>query len=208
MGPNVSALRASRAERPAMSECFPDQDSLLAQRALTGDQQAFSALVDKFHRPIYSYALHFFRDPERAQDAVQDTFLKAYRFLGTYDPKRRFGTWLYAIARNLCIDGHRDTVRRNQVALETVSPGALERTSEKGDPLSLLERREEQARLLNAIHELPEKYRTPIVLCYLEDLSYQDISEIVGISLNNTKIRIFRAKKMILEILGRLEAAR
>jgi len=161
--------------------------------------------VEKYQGPIYSFALHFFRDPTRAEDVTQDTFLRAFRFLHTYDPARRFSTWLYTVARNQCIDRHRETVRRDQVDIETVSPSRLSRARTGPNPLEALEDREDRARLVKAVAELPEKYRTPILLCYAEGLPYQEISEILGISLNNTKIRIFRGKKKILASLGLTE---
>lgn len=178
-----------------------DDDSRLATAALGGDRAAFGALVEKYQGAIYSFALHFFRDTARAEDLAQDTFLRAYRFLHTYDPSRRFSTWLYTVARNLCIDRHRESVRRDQVDIETVAPRRLSGTSAGPSPLEALEDREDRERLVRAVAALPEKYRTPILLCYAEGLPYQEISEILGISLNNTKIRIFRGKKKILEIL-------
>ncbi len=178
-----------------------DDDAERAGQALGGDTEAFGALVAKYQGPIYRYALHFFRNPTRAEDIVQDTFLRAYRFLHTYDPARKFSTWLYAIARNLCIDRQREDVRRSQVDVESVAPRHLTAAPSQG-PHQLLEEREDRDRLLGAIRDLPEKYRAPILLCYAEGLAYQDISEILGISLNNTKIRIHRAKKMILKSLG------
>ena len=104
------------------------------------------------------------------------------------------------------IDRHREGVRKRQVDVDAVHPRHLTAPEEGTDPLVQLQASEERARLARAIRELPEKYRTPIVLCYLEGLPYQEISEILGISLNNTKIRIFRAKKMILILLDRTEA--
>jgi RNA polymerase sigma-70 factor (ECF subfamily) len=185
------------------TEKFFDDDSILAEKASKGDRAAFSALVEKYQGPIYGYALHFFRNPDSASDVAQDTFLRAYRFLHTYDSSRRFATWLYTIARNLCIDRHRDDQRRGGHGI-TESTGAETdgaRSHEKS-PLAILEGREERARLATAIRGLPEKYRTPVILCYAQGLSYQEISEILGISLNNTKIRIFRAKKLLLKELG------
>jgi len=182
------------------TEKYFDEDSILAEKAERGDRTAFSALVEKYQGPIYGYALHFFRNPESAADVAQDTFLRAYRFLHTYDSSRRFATWLYSIARNLCIDRHREQRRHEQIGLEPIS-GADEARSHERSPLTILESREDRARLSEAIRELPEKYRTPVVLCYFQGLSYQEISEILGISLNNTKIRIFRAKKQLLRAL-------
>ncbi|GAB6064240.1 RNA polymerase sigma factor [Deferrisoma palaeochoriense] len=183
---------------------FFDADSELAVRALDGDREAFGALVEKYQGPIYRFALHFFQDPARAEDVAQDTFLRAYRFLHTYDPSRRFATWLFTIARNQCIDRHRDRVRRDEVDSESVNPLALLAHRPQEDPLEQLLRQENWSRLLAAVRELPEKYKTPLVLCYLEGMPYQEIADIVGISLNNVKIRIFRAKKMILKRLGLL----
>ena len=182
-----------------------DEDSELAVRAHDGDRDAFGDLIEKYQGPIYGYALHFFGDPTAAEDIAQDVFLRAHRFLHTYDPARRFATWLYTIARNLCIDRHRETVRKGQVDVDSVHPRHLTAPAAGSDPLLHLQDSEERTRLAGAIRELPEKYRTPIVLCYLEGLPYQEISEILGISLNNTKIRIFRAKKMILKLLDLTE---
>ncbi len=184
---------------------FYDRDSELAQQALEGDVSAFGELVEKYQGPVYRFALNFFRDPTRAEDVAQDTFLRAYRFLHTYDPARRFATWLFTIARNQCIDRRREAVRRDEVSAELVPPVALVAGMSVASPLEVLVHREDWSRLLGAVRALPEKYRTPLVLCYLEGLAYQDIADIMGISLNNVKIRIFRAKKMILRDLGLLD---
>lgn len=182
-----------------------DEDSELAVRAHGGDRDAFGELIEKYQGPIYGYALHFFGDPTAAEDLAQDVFLRAHRFLHTYDSGRRFATWLYTIARNLCIDRHRETVRKRQVDMDAVHPRHLTAPASGSDPLLQLQENEERSRLARAIRELSEKYRTPLVLCYLEGLPYQEISEILGISLNNTKIRIFRAKKMLLQRLDLTE---
>ena len=182
-----------------------DHDSELACRALDGDGQAFGELVEKYQGAIYRFALHFFQDPARAEDVTQETFLRAYRFLHTYDPSRRFATWLFTIARNQCIDRQREVVRRDEVAADDVSPAALIAHRAQMSPLDVLENRENWRLLQRAVRDLPEKYKTPLILCYFDGLSYQEIADIMGISLNNVKIRIFRAKKQILKRLGLLD---
>lgn len=179
-----------------------DEDAALANRARAGDKAAFGVLVQRYQGPIYSFALHFFRAPDIAEDVAQETFLRAYRFLHSYDDSRRFITWLYSIARNICIDKHRERGRKEGVSLEDVPPNLLLSESPEHDPLGMLESREAKRLLKEAVERLPEKYKTPVILCYMEGMSYQEIGEIIGISLNNTKIRIFRAKKMLLEHLG------
>lgn len=187
------------------TERYFDEDSVLAARARQGDRAAFSALVEKYQGPIYGYALHFFRNPETAADVAQDTFLRAYRFLHTYDASRRFATWLYTVARNLCIDRHRDDQRWEPLAPESMELPPDRGRSHQHSPLAILEGREDRERLAEAVKGLPEKYRTPILLCYAQGMPYQEISDILGISLNNTKIRIFRAKKLLLKALGLAE---
>lgn len=181
------------------------QDAELANRARKGDNAAFGVLVQRYQGPIYSFALHFFRAPDMAEDVAQETFLRAYRFLHSYDDSRRFITWLYSIARNICIDRHRERVRKEGISLDDVPPNMLLSENPENDPLGQLESREAKRLLKEAVEKLPEKYKTPVILCYMEGLSYQEIGDIIGISLNNTKIRIFRAKKMLLEHLGYTE---
>jgi RNA polymerase sigma-70 factor (ECF subfamily) len=189
-----------------MTEIVPevgqDQDAELAEKARAGDKAAFEALVRKYQGPIFSFAFHFFRSPDVAEDIAQETFLRAYRFLHTYDSSRKFVTWLYSVARNLCIDKHRERARKEHVAIDDVPAHYLCSDRLDCDPLGMLETKENRRALVDAIESLPEKYKTPIILCYLHGLPYQEISDILGISLNNTKIRIFRAKKLLLEALG------
>jgi RNA polymerase sigma-70 factor (ECF subfamily) len=179
---------------------FFDEDSLLAKRASQGDQEAFRDLVKKYQGPIHGFALQFFRASDIAEDVAQETFLRAFRFLHTYDPSRKFLTWLYTIARNICIDKHRERWRKERVSIDDVPPSLLRFDSPEADPLLTVERKEEAQIMHNAIESLSEKYRTPIILCYLQGLSYQEISDVLGLSLSNTKIRIFRAKKRLLDL--------
>lgn len=176
-----------------------EEDSSLVLAALGGDRDAFGALVLRYQTPIYNFALHFFRNPDQAEDVTQETFLRAFRFLHSYDLSRRFVTWLYSIARNICIDRHRERSRKEGVSLDDLPPDFLRSESPETDPLGMLEGRELRRRLNRAVEKLPEKYKSPVILCYMEGLSYQEIAEILGISLNNTKIRIFRAKKLLMD---------
>jgi RNA polymerase sigma-70 factor (ECF subfamily) len=185
-----------------VSENNFDQDSQLAIDARNGNNSAFEELVRRHQGQMHSFVYHFFRGAEFTEDITQDVFLRAYRFLHTYDPSRRFITWLYSIARNLCIDKHRERMRKEHVNIDDVPPMMLCSDNERDDPLAQVERLDDLRALREAIASLPEKYRTPIILCYLEGLPYQEISDVLGITLNNTKIRIFRAKKMLVGLLG------
>ena len=178
-----------------------EDDGRLVLASLGGDRAAFGALVKRYQSPIYNFALHFFRSRETAEDVTQETFLRAFRFLHSYDLERRFLTWLYSIARNICIDKHRERQRKEGISIEDLPPEHLRWDKPEGDPLAMLEDREARSILRAAVDRLPEKYKTPLILCYMQGASYQEISDALGISLNNTKIRIFRAKKLLLEYL-------
>jgi len=132
-------------------------------------------------------------DPEEAEDAAQEIFVRLYRQLGRYDPERKFSTWTLAIATNYCIDQLRR--RRMQfVPLENIIPWARARDAgPEGEALSR-ESRDEVQRLLK---KLPEKYRAPLVLRYWEDLSCAEIAEILGVPEGTIKTQIHRARKQL-----------
>ena len=179
-------------------------DSALAVLVQKGDRESFSGLVDRYQGRIFNFCYHFSRSRDTAGDLTQETFLRAYRFIRKYDPKRKFSTWIYSIARNICIDEKRKTDRVKTVPLDEISTDALPSAGTNRhlkNPSEISLHLEDQAILGEAIGHLPEKYRTVVILCYFEELPYREIAEIMGMSLNLVKIRIFRAKKMLVEIL-------
>ena len=181
-----------------------EEDSRLARKILNGDRQAFEALLDRFERPIYSFIYHFFRERALCEDLTQETFLRAYRFIGSFRPEEKLSTWLYSIAKNLCIDEFRRRKKAPTVDIEEVDSDILGANGpEGGDPEIAAIDAEQGEILRDLILRLPEKYRTCIILFYFNDLSYEEISEIMKISLNNTKIILFRGKRMLLDLLRR-----
>ena len=179
-------------------------DSNLAVRVQKGDQDAFAQLVECFQTRVYSFCYQFFRDPNIATEMTQETFIRAYRYIKKYDPKRKFSTWIYSIARNICIDEKRKMDRSRTVPIDELNPSHMQsgpRSQHRMDPSQISQRLEDRLLLEEAIAQLPEKYRTAIILCYFQELPYQEIAEVLGLSLNLVKVRIFRAKKQLLEIL-------
>lgn len=188
---------------------FFDEDSKLARKVQKGDTQAFEALLDKFERPVFSFIFHFFRSPALCEDLTQETFLRAYRFIRSYRPKEKWSTWLFSIARNLCIDELRRMQKANPVALDDVDPEVFATNGAGTDsPLSASILAEEGEILHRAIAKLPEKYRTSIILFYFNELSYEEVSRVMNISLSNTKILLFRGKRMLLDLYRRETGAR
>jgi RNA polymerase sigma-70 factor (ECF subfamily) len=179
-------------------------DITLAVRAQKGDREAFGALVENFQTRIYSFCYQFFRDRDIATEMAQETFLRAYRYIKKYDSKRKFSTWIYSIAKNICIDEKRKMDRSRTVPIDDINPSTILSDGQSyhlKDPSQVSLHLEDRMLLEDAITRLPEKYRTAIILCYFQELPYQEIADILNLSLNLVKVRIFRAKKQLLEIL-------
>jgi RNA polymerase sigma-70 factor (ECF subfamily) len=179
-------------------------DAVLAVQAQKGDRQAFGEIVERFQTRIFSFCYQFFRDSDTASEMAQETFLRAYRYIKKYDPKRKFSTWIYSIAKNICIDEKRKMDRSRTVPMDDINPSTILSDGQNyhlKDPSQISLHLEDRILLEEAITRLPEKYRTAIILCYFQELPYQEIADILNLSLNLVKVRIFRAKKQLLEIL-------
>ncbi len=182
----------------------PEEDSKLARRVQKGDRQAFEALLAKYERPIYSFIYHFFQDRALCEDLTQETFLRAYRFIGSFRPKEKLSTWLFAIAKNLCVDEFRRHQKGTTVNIDSVDPDILVSVDGPGkNPMTVSIVAQETDIIRRVLTKLPEKYRTCIILYYFNEMSYEDISQTLNISLSNTKILLFRGKKMMVELYRR-----
>jgi RNA polymerase sigma-70 factor (ECF subfamily) len=177
-----------------------DDDSKLARKVQKGDRQAFEVILAKYERPIFSFIYNFFQDRALCEDLTQETFLRAYRFIGSFRLKEKLSTWLFSIAKNLCIDELRRKKKDATVDIGAVDPEVLvAEEGAGGNPLQSVASLQEGETLRRVVAKLPEKYRTCIVLFYFNELSYEEISRVMNTSLSNTKILLFRGKKMLLE---------
>ena len=180
----------------------PLEDAQVVRQVLRGRQEAFGVLVERYQKPIFNFIYRFYGNYELAQELTQETFLRCYQFLKSYDPERKFSTWLYTVAKNLCIDELKKQRSAHEVALEDVLPAIdardIEGAVEHNAQLQCI-RREEDFKLLEALQELPPAARTVLLLHYFQGLSYQEIGETLGLPVSTVKIRIFRAKKILLE---------
>jgi len=177
-----------------------DQERLWIQQALAGDRAAFSRLVEVYQVPVYNLAYRMLGNAAEAEEAAQETFLRAYTKLRTYDPERKFSTWLLSIASHYCIDRIR---RRRFTWLSLDEQPELLPVSESGggnlpEQAALTnEAREEVRRLLDG---LEPGYRIPIVLRYWYDMAYSEIAEVMEISESAVKSRLHRARRRLAEL--------
>jgi RNA polymerase sigma-70 factor (ECF subfamily) len=180
----------------------PLEDAQVVRQVLRGKREAFGVLVERYQKPIFNFIYRFYGNYELAQELTQETFLRSYQFLKSYDPQRKFSTWLYTVARNLCIDELKKRHSAREVCIDDVLPAVDARDAaaagERNQQADCI-RREEDFKLLEALQELPADARTVLLLHYFQSLSYQEIGETLSLPVSTVKIRIFRAKKILLE---------
>jgi RNA polymerase sigma-70 factor (ECF subfamily) len=167
----------------------------------------FAVLLERYQKPIFNFIYRFYGNYDLAQELTQETFLRCYQFLKSYDQGRKFSTWLYTVAMNLCIDELKKQRSFREVSLDDALPAVDARGAREGagqDQRADCIRREEDFKLLEALQELPSAPRTVLLLHYFQGLSYQEIGESLGLPVSTVKIRIFRAKKALLEQWRRL----
>ena len=167
-------------------------DNELVERTKGGDVRSYEELVRRYERLVGRVIYPYAGRDAAVEDLVQETFLRAYDRLSTFNPEYRFKSWLLAIANNLGID----TLRRRRDLVE-FNP-ELHTPLARGPEAAVTEA--ERARSVqDAVMTLPEAYSVPLVLRYAEDLSYAEIAEILDISVAALKSRLFRARNMLAE---------
>jgi len=168
---------------------------LLVRRTLDGDQQAFATIVEKYKDPVFNVAYRMLGNPTEAEDVAQETFVRAYTQLRTYQEGRRFSTWLLSIASHLSIDQLR---RRRFLALPLENAPFLDWIADLGagpEQAALqLEASDEMQKVLSA---LPPKYRNVLVLRYWYDLSYEEIADALSLTSALVKARLHRARELV-----------
>ena len=173
-------------------------DEVLVRLVLGGDRERFAVLVDRYKRGITNFIGASVRGQSDVADLAQETFLRAYAHLGTFNPTLgRFSTWIYHVARNVVRTHLAKSLRRPQAqelgedrTLENMLPD----TSREADPAGGVLRAEAECDVRAALAELPERTRAVLSLRYYDNLDYQTIAETMGLSLGNVKTLIHRGK--------------
>jgi RNA polymerase sigma-70 factor (ECF subfamily) len=171
-----------------------------------GDQDAFAVLVRLHQRQVYTLALRMLRDAEEASEATQEVFFAAWQALRGYRGDARFATWLYRIAYNHCLRVAEQ--RRKQAAMRADLAAESALTQTPAGALSahhaLDAEREMRETVRGEIANLPPKYRLVVVLRHLQDLSYEEIAEVMRVPIGTVKTHLFRARAMLKERLAEL----
>ncbi|MCS6835366.1 MAG: sigma-70 family RNA polymerase sigma factor [Anaerolineae bacterium] len=197
---------AARKQRQPRMESDP---TLLrwVQATLDGDQEAFAEIVYSFTDAVYNLCYRMLSNREEAEDATQETFIRAHRALSSYDSSRPFKTWLLSIASNHCIDRIRKR-RVQYLSLDdpVASEATLSLSSDEPTPEEATLDHERERLIGRLMNELPGEYRAAVVLRYWYDYSYQEIAEALSTTESAIKSRLFRARQMLadrLELLSK-----
>ena len=186
---------------PSLSLPESSVDEEIASLVQSGKVKFFGILVERYEEKIKRYSRKFLSDHEDINDALQDIFLRAYKNIKSFDRKRKFSTWLYRIAHNELVN----TLKKNKrilflFDLDIFLPIPLhDRTLERDIDL-----KEMNQVIDKCLDKLTPKYREPIILYYFENLSYQEIADILEIPISTVGIRIKRAKEKMRKICQKL----
>jgi len=175
-----------------------ETDERLVSLVLAGDRESFSLLVDRYKRGIANFIGASIRQPSDVADLTQETFLRAYAHLGTFNPALgKFSTWVYHIARNVVRTHLGKSLRRpptTELGDERTVESTLPDLSAEADPIEGVLRAEAESEVRAALADLPERTRTVLALRYYDNLDYQTIATTMGLSLGNVKTLIHRGK--------------
>jgi RNA polymerase sigma-70 factor (ECF subfamily) len=177
-----------------------DLDVELMLRVREGDREAFRHLIERHQRSVVKFCYRSIGDAWEAEDVAQKVFLQVYRSAGRYAPTAKFSTWLFTIVRNTTRNELRRRQRHAAESLDELS----EKSEDSGgrhfadhraeSPSSVLQQKELETKLQEAIQSLPENQRAALMLLRYEQMSYEQIAEVIGCSLSATKSLLHRAK--------------
>ena len=192
----------------------PAADGPLLEACRQGDREAFRALFEAWQDRVYSLALHFTGDEAAAQDVAQDVFLKLFSRIGQFRGESAFGTWLFRLVANACIEEHR---RRRRFMPLAAAAGSVARhaAGENGMRAPVgsrpqeqrIERRQVRDAVQAAVAQLSPKLRLPILLRYLGDLSYDEIAEVIGCTKGTVASRLNRGHRQLARRLAALRGS-
>ena len=176
-----------------------DEDNKIIAQILSGDQQAYAYLVNKYKGPVYNLVYRMTGHHQETDDLAQEIFIRTYASLKKYDINRNFFSWLYSIALNV-LRNYQKKRKPTQIATEKT----IFQNQEVGEPHNpeiIVERMEQSRHLAAKIRTLPDRQREAVVLRYYQDLAFKDIAKILDISLSTAKMRVYRGLKKLADLL-------
>ena len=178
-----------------------EQEAAIVRQVIEGNINAFETLVLEYEKNVYNIALRMVGNSEDASDMTQEAFIKAYNSLPNFRGDSKFSVWLYRIVSNVCLDFLRSRTRKPTVSLSVEDDDGeevqIDVADESHSPELLLERSLTRDAVRRGLESLPDDYRQILLLREIQGLSYDEISQALGIEVGTVKSRIFRARKKL-----------
>jgi RNA polymerase sigma-70 factor (ECF subfamily) len=180
-----------------------DPDAALMLRVKQGEVDAFEELVEKYKQPVTNLIYRTLQDATEAEDLAQNVFVQVFKSAHRYRVSAKFSTWLYTIARNLCLNEIRRRSRHPADSLDASHPEQEDQPLRQYEDKKIFSARDNVlqdelwAKVEQALDDLPENQRTALLLCREEELSYEEIAEVLGTSLSATKSLIHRGRETL-----------
>ena len=179
-----------------------EKENQTIQAILKGDSDAYAFLIDAYKDRIFNLAYRMTGNYEDANDLAQETFIRAFANLRRFDKQKHFFTWLYTISLNI-IRNHLKKTERGRLHKTDYEKDEREISiKDENDPETDLMAKEEAGNLEMCIHRLPAEMKEAVILRFYQEISFDDIAEIMGISLSAAKMRVYRGLKKLEELLG------
>ncbi|HAE41622.1 MAG TPA: RNA polymerase subunit sigma-24 [Clostridiales bacterium] len=186
-----------------------DKEILLIKRSQKGDVDAFESLISDNTKFVYNIALKMLKNKEDAEDISQEALIKVYKNIDSFNMDSSFRTWMYRIVVNTCLDH----MRKNKITTVSIDKPIIAEHNEfqveiedkRPSPEALLERKETQKLVIKALNQLDDCFKTAIILRDINDLSYEEIADILTCSLGTVKSRISRGRQKLKEIMEKDE---
>ena len=187
----------------------PNNDRELAERAAQGDGQAFGELIQRYQGAVFNVAYRMMANAPDAEDATQETFIRAYRAFSSYDLERPIAAWLKTIAVRVCLtflsrDSH-VSFSLDEEGQSPIQPTAGDPFQRETNPEELAQVSERDHSVHQAIIALPPQYRAIIELRHFQELSYEEIAQTLHCPVGVVKINLFRARRMLAESLAGMQ---
>ena len=174
-----------------------EREQLPVQKARAGDAEAWNVLLKRYQLPLYVYVIELVHNEQASLDIVQETFVNAVRHLDSLRDDGKFGSWLFGIAHQKCIQQwrrqNRDAALQEELAAEPADTNDT--------PLDLLIREEQEAEFMNLLNQLPPPQRSVLLLHFMEDFSLEEITAITEAQLGTVKSRLHYAKRALRKLL-------
>jgi RNA polymerase sigma-70 factor, ECF subfamily len=172
-----------------------DTEALWIEKALHGDDKAFGNLIEKYQKPVFSLCYRMLGNSNDAEDAAQESFIRAYRYLKKYDPNRSFATWLLSIASHYCIDRMRK--RRLSTVSKDVLPAEIIQDRNAPIPEKEFRTNEKEKLIQNLMKDLKPTDRATIILRYWYEYSEVEIAETLDLTVSAVKSRLYRSRRAL-----------